>query len=335
MAWRVVYDLDRRLWGAFVAEHPRSTIFHTPEMQEVFAATPGHTPVTAAAVDDRGHPVALLTVVRISLWGGPAAPFTTRAVAYGGFLAEDGARGREALAALLSDYNRRAGGAMFTELRHMHDPRPWQEALQRSGYAWEPHLNFLISLEGGEDAVWRRFKRNTRHKIRQAEAHGLVAREVTGEEELAWWYDLVQDVYRRVRVPLAPRALFAAALERLVPRGQARFWLAWHGDTPVAARAALLHRDTILDWYAGDRVQYRHLRPNDFLVWHVLRWGIAQGYRVFDFGGAGHPDRPYGVRDFKAKFGGERVNYGRSTCVHHPWRLRLSRAAYALWQRLR
>jgi len=32
---------------------------------------------------------------------------------------------------------------------------------------------------------------------------------------------------------------------------------------------------------------------------------------MFDFMGVGIPNRPYGVRDFKSKFGGELVNYGR------------------------
>jgi hypothetical protein len=54
---------------------------------------------------------------------------------------------------------------------------------------------------------------------------------------------------------------------------------------------------------------------------------------VFDFGGGGRADEEYGVRDFKAKFGGELVNYGRNVCVHGPVRLALSRAGYRLTRR--
>ena len=37
------------------------------------------------------------------------------------------------------------------------------------------------------------------------------------------------------------------------------------------------------------------------------------------FGGAGKPDKPYGVRDYKLKFGGQLVNWGRFEKVHKPF----------------
>ena len=33
--------------------------------------------------------------------------------------------------------------------------------------------------------------------------------------------------------------------------------------------------------------------------------------------GAGKPDEDYGVRDFKAKFGGELLEHGRYLKIHH------------------
>jgi dTDP-D-glucose 4,6-dehydratase len=71
---------------------------------------------------------------------------------------------------------------------------------------------------------------------------------------------------------------------------------------------------------------------NELLKWHILHWGAENGYRVYDFGGAGKPDEPYGVRDFKAKFGGELVNFGRNICIHAPTRLKLSQAGYRLFR---
>jgi lipid II:glycine glycyltransferase (peptidoglycan interpeptide bridge formation enzyme) len=40
--------------------------------------------------------------------------------------------------------------------------------------------------------------------------------------------------------------------------------------------------------------------------------GMAQ----LDLMGAGRPDEQYGVRDFKAEFGGEMVEYGRYVYAH-------------------
>jgi serine/alanine adding enzyme len=63
-------------------------------------------------------------------------------------------------------------------------------------------------------------------------------------------------------------------------------------------------------------------------MWDVIKWGAGNGYGVLDFGGAGKPGEIYGVRDFKAKFNGRRVNYGRNTHVHAPLRMKVSETAY-------
>jgi lipid II:glycine glycyltransferase (peptidoglycan interpeptide bridge formation enzyme) len=39
---------------------------------------------------------------------------------------------------------------------------------------------------------------------------------------------------------------------------------------------------------------------------------------VFDFMGAGVPQKTYGVRDFKMEFNGEVVEYGRYLCIRKP-----------------
>ena len=44
--------------------------------------------------------------------------------------------------------------------------------------------------------------------------------------------------------------------------------------------------------------------------------------------GAGWPDVPYGVRDFKASFGGELVCYGRYRHVYSPWKMALAERVY-------
>jgi len=81
-----------------------------------------------------------------------------------------------------------------------------------------------------------------------------------------------------------------------------------------------------------DRAFSRYV-PNELLIWHILQWSVQNGYRFYDFGGAGKPDEHYPVRDFKAKFGGQLVSFGRNTCVHAPGRLWLSKRGYQILRR--
>jgi len=91
----------------------------------------------------------------------------------------------------------------------------------------------------------------------------------------------------------------------------------------------LTFKDQVYAWYNGvERVG--SFSPFDYLTWHQFVWGHEHGYRRYDFGGAGWPDVPYGVRDYKAKFGGELVRYGRYRKVYSPWKMALAEKAYEI-----
>jgi lipid II:glycine glycyltransferase (peptidoglycan interpeptide bridge formation enzyme) len=87
-------------------------------------------------------------------------------------------------------------------------------------------------------------------------------------------------------------------------------------------------------WYGGMDRAYSKYVPNELLMWNVLKWGAENGYCQYDFGGAGRPDEEYGVRDFKAKFGGKLVCYGRNTYIHLPGALWLSKQGYQVVRHL-
>ena len=50
---------------------------------------------------------------------------------------------------------------------------------------------------------------------------------------------------------------------------------------------------------------------NEVFFLGVDYYVVVHGCNRFDMMGAGKPDEAYGVRDFKARFGGEQVEYGR------------------------
>ena len=56
-----------------------------------------------------------------------------------------------------------------------------------------------------------------------------------------------------------------------------------------------------------------------------MEWGLNNGYSVLDFGGAGKPNEKYGVRDYKMKFGGELVNFGRYTKINNKSKMLLGK----------
>ena len=157
--------------------------------------------------------------------------------------------------------------------------------------------------------------------------------EATNAAELEHWYDVLQKTYSNAQVPLADRSLFVAAFKELYPKGMAKFLLAKVNGVTAACSIELPYKKIIYGWYGGSDREYSDYLPNEMLIWHILEWGANNGYHLYDFGGAGKPDEEYGVRDFKAKFGGELVNFGRNTYVHNPMLLKLSKQGYEVYRR--
>jgi serine/alanine adding enzyme len=332
---QIVRSLNENAWRSFVVEHPLGNIFHTPEMFKVFAQAKGHKPLLWAAVDGNDQPVALLNPVQITLFDGPMRPLTTRAIVYGSVLYVDGPEGTKALDMLLQSYVQQTQGVLFTEMRNLTDLDSIQPMMQARGFQYEEQLNYLIRLDLPPEEVLQNIGRRTRQRIRRGLRKGeVVVREVEQRGELGLFYDLVSRSYAAARVPLAHQSLFEAAFDLLHPRRMVKFLLAWVGENCVAASAELIFKDTIFGWYSGVDRAYSSYVPNELLMWHILEWGAENGCRIYDFGGAGRSDEDYGVRDFKAKFGGDLVSYGRNAHVHSPLRLAVCKAGYEAYRTL-
>jgi serine/alanine adding enzyme len=331
----VVQQLDEGVQREFIDNHPQAKIFHTPEMFQVFARAKGHRPSLWAVVNSSGRPLALMLPVQVTLMGGLLHRFTARAIAYGSVLCAPGPKGREALTMLIQAYKEETrGNALFTELRNLSDLSDLQPVLNGNGFIYEHHLNYLVDLNRPPEAILQSMGRRTRKKIRSALRQGeVIIEEADRREQVALCYKLLHRTYGIAHVPLADRSLFEAAFDVLYPRGTVKFLLARLGDAYVAGSVELVYKDTIYGWYGGvDRAYSDHI-PNELLLWHIFQWGAENGYKVYDFGGAGKPDEEYRVRDFKAKFGGELVCFGRNTYVHTPALMRLSRWAYSVYRR--
>ncbi len=331
--------LDEVTWRRFVNTHPSGNVFHTPEMYQVFAQARHHRPRLWAATDRSGSPLALLPPVEITLWPGPLRSWTSRAVAYGGLLTSEDPAGTRAMGTLLATYGRAfRRGPLFTELRHLSDASAVEGVLRDAGFSHEGHLNYLVDLSQSEDALWSALSKTARQRVRSGQRKGVGVQEITSPQGVDEAYRVLTQVYSHTGIPLADPSLFRAALSILHPRGMFRIFTVQLGGQIIGTRYLLTHKERIIDWYAGADRAFASYSPNEILVWHVLRWGKEQGFRTFDFGGAGRPNEPYGPREFKSKFGGQLVDYGRHTLVHRPTRMRLAQAGYelargALWHR--
>lgn len=318
MSVEIMNEAPEKWWDEFVFRKKEGNIFHTKEMFCVYLQTKNFRPELWAAVEN-GRILALFIPVFISLFPSPILNrLTTRAVSFGSVLVEDGPDGNKAISALISAYSKQVKKkAIFTEMRNLCDMAHLKCLMKELKFYYENHMNFLVRLDDNPETVFCRIGARTRKNIKRTIKKGLVKIEEIKElDKIDECYSLLLATYKRAAVPLADISLFKAAYEILFPKGMIKITLARVDGQPAAVSFDLLFKNNMYGWYGGVDRRYRSFLPNELLTWKLLEWGCLNGYKIYDFGGAGRPGQKYGVRDFKAKFGGEEVNYGRFKNIH-------------------
>ena len=98
----------------------------------------------------------------------------------------------------------------------------------------------------------------------------------------------------------------------------------------------ILEGRCIYEWYiCGLDKEYREQSPSVMATWAAMEYANAHGLPMFDIMGAGEPGVPYGVRDFKAEFGGELVEHGRFLSVTQPILYQIGKFGVWLLKRLK
>ena len=136
-------------------------------------------------------------------------------------------------------------------------------------------------------------------------------------------------------MPLSGEDFFKGAVEILDRNKYLHAIGAFLNAELIGVRFVLCYKNLIYDWYAASKDEYLSCRPNDVLPWEIMKWGVNNGFDVFDFGGAGKPGIPYGVRDYKLKFGGQLVNFGRFVKVHNPLLMELGKMGLNLYRKFK
>jgi len=333
---KLIEDIDRKEWSKFVYNHPHGNIFQTPEMADVYKRTKSHEPISFAIIDESDNIIAVLLAVVIKYISGIGGLFSALSLIQGGPLFVKGEKGTKALKILMEHYDKTAQKkALYTQIRNMWDTSEISGFLDSKNYKYEEHLNFLIDLNRPEEAIWKDIHKSRRKGINRATKKGIVVEEMQDKKLIPIFYSIVKETYKNANLPLEDISLFGSAFELLVPKNMAKFYMAKYEDVFVGARAVLCYKGLIYDWYAGALSDYLSLYVNEALVWHILKSGANNTYHhTFDFGGAGSPYKEYGVREFKRRFGGEMVNFGRYMKIYSPIRMKIAEKGFEVYRRV-
>lgn len=305
-------------WHRLLQVSPCRSWFQSPHGFSMYDAQP-YLDAFNIGVMENGQLVGVVVgFIQAEKW--PKSFFSRRAIINGGLLLHP-AISANALQALLQALKKRTRKAIYVEIRNLYDYSPYASTLAQFGFDYQPHLNIKITCDTWEQAL-KRMDNNRYRVLSKPMPQGLTHKMAQCPAQVKEFYHMLQKHYQqKVRKPLFPYAFF----KTMIMGETGKLLLLYKEDKIIGGMVLLYWPQTALyDYYAcALDDEYRDLSPSVWLYGLAIQYAIQHQLPVFDTMGAGKPGVPYGVRDFKLRFGGDLVEHGRFLSVNKPTLYRL------------
>jgi len=316
----------------FVLNNYAGNYFQSLDFLDLCDGLSNFEPVLILAIDEQENICGSLLSVLQTTGTGLKSWFSRRLMVWGGPLVQK--KGHlEIASGLLKSLKKYAGGkAIFVEFRNINDMEILNPVFEKQGFQFQPYLNFLIKTDD-EASVMKRMHANRRRKIRKSLKSGAECREANNLDEVSSFYKILENLYKtRVKKPLPEMELFV----KLWQSGAGKIFVVLYDKKVVGGAACpVFNQRIIYDWFrCGLRDVAKGVFPAVLAAWAPIQYAIKYHYEHLDFMGAGKPDEPYGVRDFKAHFGGKKVAFGRFITVLNRPMFQLGKLGLKVYQKL-
>ena len=324
----------KKQWSEFVKSHPQGTAFQGPEMYELFLQTEYFKPIFILACKPDQFLAGVVLAVEIREYRGLIGKFSARTVVYGGPLIhpESGNR-EEVLDQLLKELIRKVSKkTVFIQLRNFFNWDAFRHVFENNGFRFRERLNFIVDTKD-EQALKGRVSKSKLRQIRQSFDAGVRIIVPEKIEQVEEFYYILYDLYRKkVRKPLPKWSFFSSFFYAMQKGELGVILLVKYENRIIGGVLCPVFADRVIyEWYiCGLDREFDKIYPSVMATWAPIEYALKNNIVAFDFMGVGTPRQKYGVREFKSKFGGRLVNYGRWTRINNSWIYSISELFYNL-----
>lgn len=300
-------QIDRQQWSELVRTSETGTWFQSPEAYDFFASLTELMKPFVYAAEEGGELRAVCVGYVTNEPNSIKQFFTRRAIIIGGAVVARNCA-KEDVVILLNCIRRDLKSkTIYIETRNFNDFGSWEEAFEDAGFTYKPHLNFHV------DPSLNNLSDNRKRQLKRSDATTELA---VSESEIQEWYQVLAELYRtKVKTPLWPIDFFLEAYRQNI----AKFLLVKHQGHIIGGSMVVADERTVYEWFeCGLNAEYKDQYPSVMATYAGIQLAHQSGCKRYDMMGAGEPGVPYGVRDFKAEFGGQLVEHGRFLCVTKP-----------------
>ncbi|MCJ7448588.1 MAG: aminoacyltransferase [Bacteroidales bacterium] len=299
-------SIPLRAWREFLSGNPYATPFQSPGFYNLFNSVKNLSAEAIAVTDSES--IRALAVVTLQREPGIKGIFSRRGIIYGGPIVDDDYP--EALEMLLKQISAKLERkAIYIETRNFSDYSLYKDNFLSHGFRYVHYLNFHIAT-CDMGSMCAAVSSSRMRQVKKAQRNSVTWEEAENIDEIKIFYDILSNLYRyKIGKPLLPVELFTNFFES----GLGKYLLIWYKNKIIGGiMCPILEGKSIYEFYiCGLDEEYKEQYPSVMATWAAMEYANQNNIPVFDFMGAGKPDGQYGVREFKARFGGESVEYGR------------------------
>ncbi|NOX45353.1 MAG: peptidoglycan bridge formation glycyltransferase FemA/FemB family protein [Chlorobi bacterium] len=318
-------------WDSFIENHPNGTVFQSHAMYLLFKNTKKFKPILIAATNNNKLIGVLLAVI-IKEYSSAIGFFTSRTVIYGGPLIDNSLEDLEEMLDLFLKklIHKVKNKSIFIQFRNFFDWGKQKQVFIDNGFNNLERLNLLVDTSS-EDTIRKRMSNSKLRQVKKSLKEGAKVIQPESIEQVNEFYDILYYLYKyKVKKPLPDRSFFANFYEQSKEGDLGVILLIKYQDQIVGGIVSPLHKEkTIYEWYiCGLDREFKQIYPSVLATWAAIDYAAKNDIRVFDFMGVGVPNKDYGVREFKKKFGGEMVNFGRFGRVNNKFLYAVTEVGY-------
>lgn len=301
---KIKKDINPEEWEDLLSHSPEATIFHTYESIKVFTETyPEFEALYIIVTNAEQELVGGMPIIRrkhSSFYRLHSMPFG----GYGGPILRDGVD-EQIRIRILKEFCRLS--SKWNNLDSHVVDFSQKCALLSPTFSSRESFTHILNLDLPLQDIWlKKLTKKTRNQIRMSQKRGAKIEEVS--------LDCLDDVYkmyletdRRHGRKSSPISFYKNILGMESKNVHVKWLVAKGDDKYIAAIQGITFKGSIGLGSASLEEYRNYYRPNNLLIWELIKWGCENGCTCLNFGGS--PPEAKGLINFKESWGAQKYEY--------------------------
>jgi len=176
----------------------------------------------------------------------------------------------------------------------------------------QPQKTLILDLKKSEKEILDEFQKTARYNIGLARRKGVKV--LIKDEYNPEFYKILKRTAQRNNFKLHSESHYKHLFDVKSKEFDVKMFLGEYEGKIIAGFIMVLFGKRATALHGSFDIDYKHLKPANFLVWERIKFAKEKGCEVFDFWGIDEKKWP-GFTEFKKSFGGQEIEYPRAVDV--------------------